>query len=156
PVRLEYLAGIAQQSGEDWSNVNLTLSTAEPRYNAAPPDLKTLQLAVIPRAGTPAQASSDPISGMPAPENASEVAQQARSLRGKGQQEFNRKNDLVGSTYYNSAAALEQCRDLLAPREELLAARGTVRASGEEGPSVTYHLPTTFSVPSRPDEQVLE
>jgi hypothetical protein len=156
PVRLEYLAAIVQQSGEDWRNVNLTLSTAQPRYNAAPPDLKTLQLTVIPRAGVPPLAASDAISGMPATENASEVAQQARSLRGKGQQEFNRKNDLIGSTYYNSAAALEQCRDLLAPREELLAVRGTDRGLGDEGPSVTYHLPTTFSVPSRPDEQVLE
>jgi hypothetical protein len=158
PVHLEYLAAIVQQSGEDWSNVNLTLSTAQPMYNAAPPDLKTLELTVIPRAGAPTQIALDSINGTKSSTNTSEIAQQARSLRGKGQQEFNYKNDMSGSTFYNSAAALEQGCDLLAPREELLSAgRGrNPTPAWEEGPSVTYHLRTTFSVPSRPDEQVLE
>ena len=29
-------------------------------------------------------------------------------------------------------------------------------AAGEEGPSVTYHLRSKFSMPSRNDEQILE
>ena len=41
PVQLEYLAAVVQQTGEDWSNVNLVLSTAQPMLNAAPPDLQT-------------------------------------------------------------------------------------------------------------------
>ncbi len=39
-VQVEYLAAIMQQTGEDWSRVNLVLSTAQPMLNAAPPDLQ--------------------------------------------------------------------------------------------------------------------
>ncbi|MBX9626574.1 MAG: mucoidy inhibitor MuiA family protein, partial [Gemmataceae bacterium] len=46
PVTLEYLAAVEQQTGEDWGNVNLTLSTAQPLLNAAPPDLRALEVAV--------------------------------------------------------------------------------------------------------------
>jgi hypothetical protein len=48
-VTLEYLAAIMQQTGEDWQNVNLMLSTAQPLLNASPPDLKMLAVAVVPR-----------------------------------------------------------------------------------------------------------
>jgi hypothetical protein len=51
-VQVEYLAAIMQQTGEDWSGVNLVLSTAQPMLNAAPPDLQMLAVAVVPR-GTP-------------------------------------------------------------------------------------------------------
>ncbi len=51
-VQVEYLAAIMQQTGEDWQNVNLVLSTAQPMLNAAPPDLKMLSVGVVPR-GTP-------------------------------------------------------------------------------------------------------
>src|SRR6516162_3341361 len=48
-VQLEYLAAIMQQTGEDWSNVRLVLSTAQPMLNASPPDLQMLAVAVVPR-----------------------------------------------------------------------------------------------------------
>jgi hypothetical protein len=48
-VSLEYLAAIVQQTGEDWQNVTLKLSTAQPMLNASPPELKTLAVAVVPR-----------------------------------------------------------------------------------------------------------
>jgi hypothetical protein len=57
-VSLEYLAAIVQQTGEDWQNVNIKLSTAQPMLNASPPELKMLAVAVVPRgavAGGPAQ-----------------------------------------------------------------------------------------------------
>jgi hypothetical protein len=62
-VQVEYLAAIIQQTGEDWQNVNLVLSTAQPMLNASPPDLKMLAVAVVPR-GTPAKGS---IVNIPAP-----------------------------------------------------------------------------------------
>ena len=37
PVGLEYLAAVVQQSGEDWPDVRVTLSTARPSLDAAPP-----------------------------------------------------------------------------------------------------------------------
>jgi hypothetical protein len=48
-VSLEYLAAIKQQTGEDWQNVHLMLSTAQPMLNASPPDLTMLAVAVVPR-----------------------------------------------------------------------------------------------------------
>ncbi len=48
PVLVEYLAAVRQQTGEEWNNVNITLSTAQPMLNAAPPDLKALALMVAP------------------------------------------------------------------------------------------------------------
>src|SRR5262249_29862457 len=39
PVQIEYLAAVTQQTGEEWNNVQLILSTAQPMLNAAPPDL---------------------------------------------------------------------------------------------------------------------
>ncbi len=46
PVRLESLAAVVQQTGEAWSDVRLTLSTARPSLDAAPPDLLPLQMDV--------------------------------------------------------------------------------------------------------------
>src|SRR5262245_31732873 len=52
PVTMEYLAAIEQRTGEDWTQVNLILSTAQPQLNAAPPDLKSLEVAAV-GAGAP-------------------------------------------------------------------------------------------------------
>lgn len=49
PITVEYLASVIQQTGEDWDRVNVTLSTAQPMLNAAPPELHTLAVAVAPR-----------------------------------------------------------------------------------------------------------
>jgi hypothetical protein len=54
PVAVEYLAAVMQQTGEDWERVGITLSTAQPMLNAAPPDLNALAVVVVPR-GTAAQ-----------------------------------------------------------------------------------------------------
>ncbi|KAI6189296.1 Protein F37C4.5 [Aphelenchoides fujianensis] len=42
-LKLNYYANIGQNSGEDWSEVNLILSTAQPRSGAALPPIGTLQ-----------------------------------------------------------------------------------------------------------------
>jgi len=47
PVRLEYLAALVQQTGESWSGVRVTLSTARPSLDAAPPDLIPLKMAGV-------------------------------------------------------------------------------------------------------------
>jgi hypothetical protein len=161
PVQLEYLAAIIQQSGEDWTNVDMVLSTAQPMLNAAPPELKMLEVTVVPRgpAGQPMVAQQSQAGGMnPNFANLGDLRKQARSLRGQAQQEFNRRNDDSGNTIYNNAAALEQAQDLIQTKEELQAAnKGKQMSSAvDDGPSVTYHLRSRLSVPSRQDEQVLE
>ena len=56
-VQVEYLAAVTQQTGEEWNNVDLTLSTAQPMLNAAPPELERLEVSVTPRAGRATPAS---------------------------------------------------------------------------------------------------
>src|SRR5262249_51490283 len=46
-VEVDYLAGVTQQSGEDWAGIDLTLSTAQPMLNAAPPELNKLEVSVV-------------------------------------------------------------------------------------------------------------
>ncbi len=58
PVAVDYLATVSQQTGEDWANVDVVLSTAQPLLNASPPDLRSLEIAV---AGTPA--TTNPAAG---------------------------------------------------------------------------------------------
>ena len=45
-MQLEYLAAITQETGEDWADVGLTLSTAQPLLSASPPDLLALEVSL--------------------------------------------------------------------------------------------------------------
>ncbi len=142
-VQVEYLASIMQQTGEDWSNVNLTLSTAKPTLNAAPPDLQTLKVTVVPKAAAPGVR----------PPDLGELEEQVKNLRMKAQKDFNERKATTGIGLFNTAAALDQSWELLNPEE---AVKRGCSPSLREGPSVTYHLATKMTVPSRTDEQVLE
>ena len=60
PVRLEYLAAVVQQTGEDWPAVRVTLSTARPSLDAAPPELLPLTMAIADRGDSgPLEAKDD-------------------------------------------------------------------------------------------------
>lgn len=143
PVHLEYMAAVMQHTGEDWSNVNLVLSTAEPMLNAAPPELQTLVVTAVPQGTSPVTRRPDTM----------ELEEQVKSLRTKAQQDFNQRKASSGIGLYNTAAALDQSWELLNP--EAAVKRGCSLAV-REGPTVTYHLSSRLSVPSRNDEQVLE
>jgi uncharacterized protein (TIGR02231 family) len=86
--------------------------------------------------------------------NGAVLQQQAQALRGKAQKEYRGNNEKGGGEILNSAAALEQARELLVLQEDREA--GKPPATPGEGPSVTYHLNTRLTVPSRNDEQVIE
>jgi hypothetical protein len=216
PIQLEYLANVMQQTGEDWGNVHLILSTAQPMLNAAPPDLKVLALNVVPR-GTAVASNPPPMppgfglgggfgpgggkgqgggesktdkkdgppdrprgeqAQMPGPGDASEkllesarsgvsamyalqqkamdLDQQARYLREIANLERLQKKELAANELDNYAAALQQARDLVVLADEKTVNRGFVPRNDNEGPSVTYHLQSKLTVPSRNDEQVVE
>jgi hypothetical protein len=161
PVQLEYLATLTQQSGEDWTGVAITLSTAEPLLNAAPPDLLALEVAV--GAGPMGQVAGQPggpggggFGGMPAPSAyLKSLDEQSKSLRGRSQGRLNNKEAEAGGKDANDAAALEQFRDLVISREDI--GKGDPLLGGLfGGPSVTFRLRDRVSLPSRNDDQVLE
>ena len=161
-VTLEYLAAIQQQTGEDWAGVNLTLSTAQPLLNAAPPDLRVLEVSVggpglafapggDPKAGGPPGVGG----GMPsASAIARDLEKQARGQRAAAAENYRQNKDDAGAKLTNDAAALEQFRDLFVEAEA--DAKKGVPAAGREGPSVAYRVKGGASLPSRGDEQVLE
>lgn len=63
-VTIEYLASIQQMSGEDWTNVKLTLSTATPALVSSPPTLGPLAIALTAKPGSGGPGGpGDPTSG---------------------------------------------------------------------------------------------
>jgi len=152
-VTVEYLAAIVQQSGENWDSVQVTLSTAAPTLNAAPPDLSALAVVVVPT-GSP----------MPMPAGISmpsrdEFDKKGRELRGQVNENYLQKDVRNAIKLQNDAAAVEETWRLLYSTKEELASvlRGkSKRNPNDEGPSVVYEIANRISVPSRHDEQVIE
>jgi hypothetical protein len=172
-ILVEYLAAIRQQTGEEWSNVAITLSTAQPMLNAAPPELRALAMGVVPLGGKDAQMKQLAFGAQPAmPQPPGQGGQsggfqaqvdnldglrQARSNRFRALEEANKKNYQVANQFWNDAAAQEQSIQLLTTKEEeRQVAESDVFGGASEGPTVTYKLPAGISIPSRNDEQVVE
>jgi hypothetical protein len=167
-VQIDYLASMVQQSGEDWNGVEMTLSTAQPMLNAAPPDLNKLEISVMPRANLPAGAPQPGLPGQPTSAGAMPVFNpsqtvpmlnnEAENLRRQAQDVGNSVKYKDAAKYLNEAAAWEQQRDLMKSKEDLEAEnrKGAHKAPANEGPSVTCHLKHRLSLPSRKDEQVVE
>jgi hypothetical protein len=206
PVQIDYLANLMQHSGEDWSQVKMTLSTAQPMLNASPPELCMLQPILVARGkpgGPPMpspNAPASPFANAYAPGDLAKKASESRGQsvtlnqglpgsfggfggggpggapgKGKGPgggqmpgMGFGGGGNFItqiqkdADKLVNEAAAIEQNLDLMQSREEVLAnlkkgGKGNVAGpAGSDGPSVTYHLPTKLTVPSRGDEQVIE
>jgi len=171
PVEMDYLAGLTQQTGEDWNQVDLTLSTAERTLNAAPPELTKLEVTVVARASLPG-------GGMPGPrqggfgkgkgpgfdafagQSQKDLQQKALEARLGALQAYRSQDIKKATSQLNSAAALEQAGEMMKTRAEILAEKRPDGRSGgpgrNDGPSVTYHLKARLTVPSRKDEQVIE
>jgi uncharacterized protein (TIGR02231 family) len=180
-VQLEYLAAIVQQTGEDWTNSNLFLSTAQPMLNAAPPDLRMLEVAVVRRtdANVAANPGFAPVTvpmpanpgagkGAPVPQIAQGQApaqpnQPPEELRRTqevlirnqlmAQKDFLGNNEKAFVDNLNSAAAAVQYFDLADNQD---AGKANINMAASEGPSVTYRLASRLTIPSRNDEQVIE
>ncbi len=157
PVQLEYLAAVAQDTGEDWNNVQLILSTAQPMLNAAPPSLKKLEVTVAPVITTRVPAPQT--AGQAGPVNYKQLEMQSQQLRGKAQMEYNANRAWDATKSINDAAALEQWCDIAMLRDQepqRLEEQDDQSTSFKEGPTVTYTLASRLSIPSRQDEQVLQ
>ena len=186
-VALEYLASVTQQTGEDWTNVALTLSTAQPLLNASPPELLALEVSasrggfggglqggigggiggggiagggfgggIGGTPGGPAPAQMKQSADMPSRSAyLKDLEKESKSLREEAQSNLNSQNIIVGNQQANSAAALEQYRDLILSDAEIRQSE-LDGIPNEGGPSVTYRLDERVSLPSRSDGQVIE
>jgi uncharacterized protein (TIGR02231 family) len=138
-IQLEYLAAVIQQTGENWNDVQIVLSTAQPMLNATPPDLQVLRAAVV------------------APQAVAQVSvadcrDRVRALRVEAQQEFNALRIFQAGKLCDTAAALEQTFELLNPA----ALARNIDTVANEGPSVIHRLRNKLTVASRDEEQVME
>ncbi len=189
PVQLEYLAAVTQQTGEDWSSVQLTLSTAQPMLNAAPPDLRALAvnvvakntdltaLAPMPIPAPPGKGPGQPIGQLQLGQigqiqigqlggqfanpygraNNKDLQEAVQQLKKQAQDENNSRNTMNANDIFNYAGNLDQARDLTLDAHDVVKplTKGG-RAPKNEGPSVTFHLNSKLSIPTRNDEQVIE
>lgn len=162
PVALEYQASVTQQTGEDWTNVNLILSTAQPLLNAAPPDLRTLEVAIggpmMPAVPNGPGQSLGYNSGRGEGSYSKELKDleaQAKSQRSMARDNLNKKAAEEAFKLQNDAAATEQFRDLLCSADDLAKGGGMANPTGD-GPSVTFRLKSKLTLPSRMDDQTLE
>ena len=158
PVTIEYLASITQQTGEDWPAINLVLSTAQPLLNAAPPDLKSLEVSVgVPgQTGGAMHAFEGKGDGKPSGKVLEDLDNRSKSLRSQSATNYNDKNPQFAAQQQNDAAAIEQFRDLLITKDDIGKSGGLNDNLLGDGPSVTYRLKSKLTLPSRNDDQTLE
>ena len=144
PIQLQYLAAIEQQSGEDWTGVDMTLSTAQPQLNATPPDLLALDITVVGRGmagagpGQPGQQQQAPNAammggGMALMNSAKSqiFRDQSQELRKKAQNEMIGNRVASGKNLMNEAAALEQAEELLARKDDTSKSEEKASTTGE-------------------------
>lgn len=167
PVVVEYQAAIEQKTGEDWANAQITLSTAQPLLNAAPPDLKALAVGVT-AGGHVAASPGDARAPAPVPPGVAagdklgarafqeSLEKESKSLRSQVAGNYAQKKAFEAEKLQNDAAALEQFCDLFVSSEEFIKADFRPVPGGNDGPSVTYVLKPKLTIPSRNDEQVVE
>ena len=120
-AELTFRAMVRQQTGEDWNNVDLTLSTARPAAGGAPPELYPWRLALI-RPQPPREAAVMFESAAPMP-NSGRMAQ--KSVR-----------------MYTETATNDDGMAEAAP-----AAFETAQISAEQS-SVSFHIPRPLDIPS--------
>lgn len=152
-VQLEYLGAINQQTGEDWRNVDLVLSTAQPLLNAAPPELAMLEISTAARA---IPASAIGVNGGKLNFKSDDNLRQARQIQQEAQMLANAMQKADAQQRFNDAAAWVQSDEIMNP-DALAAVRGGRPAPVfREGQSVTFHLERRLTIPWRDDEQLVE
>jgi hypothetical protein len=141
-VKVDCLAGLRQQSGEDWTQVHLTLSTAQPMLNAAPPELAMLAPVLVAR-GTPGGPPMPTSSSAPEPffatgggrpgdgmgkagfgggfKDLEDKANQLRSQAVLNYRAGGAKGVGEATRQLNEAAAFEQNAELMRSRDDIIA-----------------------------------
>lgn len=182
-VAIEYQASVQQVSGEDWSDVKMTLSTATPALVAAGPSLQPMTLAL--GAPTGQSAALDELKSLgykAAKEQAASkrdelnrarqfaaglTANQPAPISGTGggmssQMEAQTwsGNLLAADKLINDNASREQILDLLSTETVTKNKDSSKRVPGvvesTEGVSVAYTLAARTSLPSRDDQQLIQ
>lgn len=150
-VRVEYNALIHQLSGEGWEDVALTLSTASPVLSAAGPGLAPFRVALLAEGQNKQQLVN----------SAKELMAQVQQIKGRqdlaiiqNRNTFNFRDNTTTAWGINGIANELQALELVCDRS-VIGTLSTGANENGEGPSMSYRLNGTVSVPSRSDEQML-
>ncbi|MCB9740251.1 MAG: mucoidy inhibitor MuiA family protein [Deltaproteobacteria bacterium] len=146
-VRVEYLAEVAQQSGEDWDGVALVLSTATPRMSAESPVLAPLWIQLQQSNAGKGKANKKLGGASYSSMQSNLRAQQRRLLADQDQGR--------AGWEVNKAAARSQRAEIAADRESVVQAREALRQA-EETLAVSYALNGRLSLGSRRERQLVE
>lgn len=162
-VSIEYNAVIHQASGEDWMNVAMSLSTAQPTMEAGAPELEPMEVILTPGAPGVGKAlyqklrdvSSGPRAAMEAEKPVyRDLSDQFQQLE-RSRRQIARKG-AVAQNELNVMAAGRQMMELQADKDAVQKIKSAEkRIARTEGVSVTYDLPGKLSMPSRSDQQLL-
>lgn len=150
-VRIEYNAIIRQRTGEDWSDVKLTLSTASPALSAESTALSPFNVSLAPiREGKGVAYDEETLK------------KDIGALRGKQKEAFekiqtkvNIYEQLTYSWDLNKAVNALNIHELTNPREEFKRLLAEQDMAFAEGPSISYNLVNPVSLASRDDQQMV-
>ncbi len=151
-VNIEYLAQVNQMSGEDWTDVELTLSTATPHMNAEIPPLIPLwvNLTSSVQPQTPLSRAKE----MSAEEYSKIQLVNVMSQREALQQMSSHKRYAAGWKA-NEIILAGQALELNVDQDVLRSAGRSMRAM-EERLAVAYPLEGKMALPSRSDRQLIQ
>jgi hypothetical protein len=150
-IQVEYNAVIQQMTGEDWSNVVFTLSTATPALSAAGPGLAPFTVSLT--ANAPAAPVSEPQKRAAAAEMYQNLARQQSEAQGRLKNAVRMEDNVKSAWDVNRAANDFQTFELVTGNEVLASVR--TANTGEDGPSLSYELAGTVSLASRSDQQMV-
>lgn len=158
-VSVEYNAVIHQASGEDWTNVALSLSTAQPTTAASAPALEPMEV----RVGPPVTQKGVFYDKAPAEGEklGMQVSQEYRDLSGQFQQLQRSRSEIArkgkaAQAELNVAAVSNQMMELMADKDAVQVIQTEAkRFARTEGVSVTYELAGPITMPSRSDQQLV-
>jgi len=138
-VSMEYNGLVRQMSGEDWTNVKLTLSTAQPTFTSEPPVIEPLEITLGPEK-------------VLREEEVKRKLGEIRQRRYQAQKDVQEPAQVSGAL--NIAAFQEQVLEWTQKKDLVVREKKKIRRI--EGVSATYQLPQPVSLASRTDEQILQ
>lgn len=163
---IEYNALLHQSTGENWQNVNLLLSTAEPSMIAAPPKLDPMKITLTPiiaSASSPEDnygMANKIMSDMPqrATQNVTFQYQSQKEDFEKilsRRREQARKGSTANSILNLDADKIQSREFFLNEREIQQMQKQIQKVRHTEAVAVTYHIPGQITLPHRSEKQIV-
>lgn len=146
-VQVEYNAVIQQTTGEDWTGVTFTLSTATPALSAAGPGLAPFTVALT-------SAAQQKAAKAKAAEVYQSIARRQMAANVSLQNAFNNADNFKSAWDVNRAANDFQTFEIVTGNE-VLASVVTDDSDLTDGPSLAYALDVPVSLASRSDTQMV-